>query len=181
MSPLKQQRGSTLIVALIMLVLLTLIAVSAINSTTSSIQVVGNAQFREEAGAVAQQAIEQVISSNFTTNIPQVVTPISVDINKDGKADYTGQVDAPVCTSEIALTNNQLNPFNAADSPCISSGQATTSGIVGASGVVATTQSWCYRQSWDIKSTVADSNTGANTTVHQGVYIRIPVGTAICS
>lgn len=176
MSPVRQQRGSTLIVALIMLVLLTLIAVSAINSTTSSIQVVGNAQFREEAGAVAQQAIEQVISSNFTIN--PVSSPISVDINNDGHADYTGQVDAPTCASSISLTNNQLNPFNPADQPCLSSGQAINTGIVGASGVVSTSQSWCYRQSWDIKSTVADSNSGANTAVHQGVYIRVPTGTA---
>jgi len=48
--------------------LLTLIAISAMNSTTSSIQVVGNAQFREEAGAAAQQGIESIISSNFTIN-----------------------------------------------------------------------------------------------------------------
>jgi type II secretory pathway pseudopilin PulG len=177
MSPLKQQRGSTLIVALIMLVLLTLIAVSAINSTTSSIQVVGNAQFREEADAVAQQAIEQVISSNFT--VAPAASSLPVDINHDGKIDYTAQVDTPVCTSSIALTNNQLNPLKfSADQPCLSSGQSNMSGIVGASGVVATTQSWCFKQSWDIKSTVADSNTGANTTVHQGVYLRVPLGTA---
>lgn len=176
MSPIKHQRGSTLIVALIMLMLLTLIAVSAINSTTASIHVVGNAQFREEAGAVAQQAIEKVMSSNFT--IAPVPSVISVDINNDGTVDYKGQVDTPVCTSSITLTNNQLNVFSATDSPCISSGQSTNSGIVGASGVVATTPSWCYKQTWDIKSTVSDSNTGANSIVHQGVFIRVPTGTA---
>src|SRR5450759_2379551 len=67
MNLLHKQRGSTLLVALIMLVLLTLIAVSAINSTTSSIQVVGNAQFQQEANAAAQKAIEIVLSnSNFS-------------------------------------------------------------------------------------------------------------------
>ena len=176
MSPIKHQRGSTLIVALIMLVLLTLIALSAINSTTASIQIVGNAQFREEAGAVAQQAIENMISSDFTS--APVSAPISVDINNDGKPDYTGNVNTPVCTSSITLTNNQLNPFSAIDSPCISSGQSTNAGMVGASGVIATTPSWCYKQTWDIRSTVADSNTGANTAVHQGIFIRVPTGTA---
>jgi type II secretory pathway pseudopilin PulG len=170
----KHQRGSTLIVALIMLVLLTLVAVSAINSTSSSIQIVGNEQFRQEAGAVTQQAIENVISTNFT--VAPASAPISVDINNDGKADYTGQVNAPTCTSSIPLTNGQLNPFSAIDSPCISSGQSTTTGIMGASGVVATAQSWCFKQSWDIKANVVDSN-GTNTTVHQGVFIRVPTGT----
>ena len=170
----KHQRGSTLLVALIMLVLLTLVAVSAINSTSSSTQIAGNQQFRQEADAVAQQAIEKVISTNFTA--APVSVPISVDINNDSKADYTGQVDVPTCTSSIPLTNGQLNPLSAIDSPCISSGQSTSTGIVGASGVVATAQSWCFKQSWDLKSNVVDSN-GTNTTIHQGVFIRVPTGT----
>ena len=174
MSLNQQQRGNTLLVALIMLMLLTLIAVTAINSTSSSIQVVGNAQFREEADAVAQQAIEQVMSNNFAA--APVSSVISVDINKDGKADYTGQVETPVCTSSIALTNNELNPFDSSDKYCLSSGQSTTTGIVGASGVQPITQSWCYRQSWDIKATVNGSN-GSNATIHQGVFTRVPVGT----
>lgn len=177
MSPVKSQRGSTLMVALIMLVLLTLIAVSAINSTSTSIQMVGNAQYREESTAVAQQAIEQMISSNFTAAPASAV--ISVDINNDGTADYTGQVAVPTCTSSIALTNNQLNPLtNPADQSCLSSGQMTTTGIKSVSGVSATSQSWCFKQTWDLSSTVSDSRTGANTTLHQGVYVRVPTGTA---
>ena len=174
MSPIKHQRGSTLIVALIMLVLLTLIALSAINSTTASIQIVGNAQFREEAGAVAQQAIERMISSDFTS--APVSAPISVDINNDGKPDYTGNVATPVCTSSITLTNNQLNPFSAIDSPCINTGQSLDTGSEGASGVISTSPSSCFKQTWDIQSTVSDNNTGASTIVHQGVFIRVPVG-----
>jgi len=171
----KSQQGSTLMVALIMLVLLMLVAVSAMNSTTASIQIVGNAQYRDESSAVAQQAIEQMISSNFT--VAPTSSVIAVDINNDGADDYTGQVETPTCTSSISLTNNQLNPLNSADLSCVSSGQAQNAGILGASGVQAITQSWCFKQTWDITSTVTDSKTGANTTVHQGVYIRVPTGT----
>ena len=176
MNQIKQQRGSTLMVALIMLVLLTLIAVSSINSTTSSIQVVGNAQFREEASAVAQQAIERMISNNFTA--APVSAVISVDINNDGKADYIGQVNVPTCTSSIALTNAQLSPLTvAADKFCVSSGQPTQTGIVGASGVISTAQAWCLKQTWDLSATAADSNSGATSTIHQGVFIRVETGT----
>jgi len=161
----KQQHGSTLLVALIMLVLLTLVAVSAINSTTSSIQMVGNAQFREEANAVAQKAIEQVISTNFT--IAPASSTVSVDINSDGQADYIGQVDVPLCTSSVELT----------DGSCASSAVIRGGAIVGASGVLKTTQLGCYKQTWELKSTVADSRTGANATVHQGVFLRVPTGT----
>ena len=83
----RQQHGSTLLVALIMLVLLTLVAVSAINSTTSSVQMVGNAQFREEANAAAQQAIEQVLSTPDFMTTPPVAQ--NIDVNRDGTADYT--------------------------------------------------------------------------------------------
>lgn len=168
-----QQRGSTLMVGLIMLILLTLMAISAMNATTSSIQIVGNAQFREEAKAAAQQAIEGVISSDFTTN--PVASVVTVTI---GAASYTVEVEAPTCTSSVGITNGELNPDIAADRNCMASSQETNSGIVGASGeVVATAASWCYKQKWDIRATVNDANTGANVALHQGVYTRVPAGT----
>lgn len=169
-----KQRGSTLLVALVMLVLLTLIALSAMNATTTSIQVVGNSQFREEAGAAAQQAVEGVISSDFT------VLPVSsVTVVSFGAASYTAQVEAPTCTSSVGLTNGELDPDVAADAVCLGSGAASNTGIVGAAGTVAASaQSWCYKQNWDIRATVADTNTGANTAMHQGVFTRVPAGTA---
>lgn len=171
---LHRQRGSTLLVSLIMLILLTLIALSAMNATTTSIQVVGNAQFREEANTAAQQAIENIISSNFTAS--PAASSVAVTF---GVANYTVQVETPTCTSSIGLTNSQLNSAIAADAACLGSGAATQTGIMAASGVLAPmAQSWCYQQNWDIRATVADSNTGASTAVHQGVFTRVPAGTA---
>ena len=169
-----EQHGSTLIVALIMLMLLTLMAISAMNSTTLSIQVVGNAQFREEANAAAQQGIESIISNNFTVN-PAASTVAVVF----GAATYTAAVSTPACISSLELTNADLDATNANDVPCFSSGAATNTGImISGVGATSTGQSWCYQQKWDIQATVADSNTGANTTVHQGVALRVPAGTA---
>lgn len=169
-----KQRGSTLLVALIMLMLLTLIAISAMNSTTTSIQVVGNAQFREEAGAAAQQGIESIISSNFTLNPAASNVPVTF-----GVATYTAAVSTPDCISSVPVNPLTLNPNSAADAACIGSATASNTGMV-TSGVVGTStgQTWCYDQQWDIPATVADSNTGANTTVHQGVAIRVQTGTA---
>lgn len=169
-----KQQGSTLIVALVMLMLLTLMAISAMNSTTSNIQVVGNAQFREEASAAAQQGIESVISSNFT--VSPAASAVAVAF---GAATYAAQVEAPTCISSIGLTNNELNPDNAVDAVCLGSGAATNTGTV-TSGVAptSTAQSWCYDQKWDIRATVSDANTGANTAVHQGVSMRVPAGTS---
>lgn len=170
---LHKQRGSTLLVALVMLVLLTLIALSAMNATTTSIQVVGNAQLREEANAAAQQAIESVISNNFTA--APAASSVAVTF---GAANYTVNVDTPTCTSSLGLSNDMLNPLIAADAVCLGSATAVNTGIM-VSGVAAapTGQSWCYQQNWDIRAAVSDSDTGANTAVHQGIFTRVPAGT----
>lgn len=173
MTLLHKQRGSTLLVALVMLVLLTLIALSAMKATTTSIQIVGNAQIREEANTAAQQAIEGVISSNFTA--APAASSVAVAF---GAANYTVHVDTPTCTSSLNLTNAMLNPAISADAACLGSGAATNTGIM-ISGVAAapTGQSWCYQQNWDVSASVSDSNTGSSTTVHQGVFTRVPAGT----
>ena len=168
MTTLYKQRGSTLLVALVMLMLLTLVALSAMNASTTSIQVVGNAQFREEANAAAQQAIEGVISSNFTASPASFVEPA----NTVGTP-YISNVD---CKSTVPIINSELDASNPADTVCLSSGSLQNTGVMNASGVISTTQSWCYQQTWEVNATVNDSGTGANTSVHQGVSLRVPAG-----
>lgn len=177
MSARNKQRGATLIIGLVMLVVLTLLVISAIRSSNTNLRIVGNMQRQEEVSTAAQQATEQVISSNFTTNpVSQV---IAVDINMDGTADYTANVN-PACTGSIAVTNADLNPANAADAPCISSGTAQQTGLM-VSGVPGAGtfagQSWCYLQQWDLQANVTDGNTGAIATTVQGVSLRVPAGT----
>lgn len=143
----KRQRGSTLLVALIMLVLLTLIALSAIKSTTSSIQVVGNAQFREEAKAAAQTAIENVMSTGGFKTTPPAAQ--NIDVNQDGTADYTVTfAPAPSCLSAKAVAAGDAN----VPAVCASS--------IGAI---------CFWTTWDIRAVVSDAQTGASVVLHQGV------------
>lgn len=180
--PSSTQRGSTLLVGLIMLILLTLMAISAMNATTSGLQIIGNAQFREEATAAAQQAIERVISSNFTLNVANSSSNTSSGATSStvsfGAASYNVQVETPVCTSSVAITNGELNPAVAADQNCLGSGQYNGPTRVDPDGKpIPTAASWCYKQKWDIRATVDDPNTGANIALHQGVYMRVPVGT----
>ncbi len=172
-----RQRGSTLVIGLVMLVVLTLLVLSAIRSSNTNMRIVGNMQSQEETATAAQQAIEQVLSANFTSN--PVAQTVTVDINNDGTADYTANVSAPVCTGSLSLTNNNLDPTNPDDASCISSGTAQNTGMM-VSGVVATStsQSWCYLQQWEVQAQVNDTRTGATATSHQGVSMRVPAGTA---
>jgi type II secretory pathway pseudopilin PulG len=170
-----RQRGATLIVALIMLVVLTLLSISAIRSSSTNLRIAGNMQMVGEATAAAQQAIETIISGNFTTAPASSVIP--VDINGNGTTDYTANVAVPECTGSVPLKNAELDKNNANDLPCFSSSTASNTGLIYASGVPAVTgMSWCYAQQWDVAAQ-ATSPTGADVTIHQGVSLRVPAGT----
>jgi Tfp pilus assembly protein PilX len=172
--PLKhKQRGSTLLVALVMLVVLTLLVLSAIRSSNTNLRIAGNMQMQGEAAAAAQQSIEQVLSSNFTAN--PVSSVINVDINNDGTNDYRADVAKPACSGSRALLNT--DPSIPLD--CISSSSASNTGIMSASGIPVTTgQSWCFKQQWDVQTQATSlTGTGADVTIHQGVSLTVPAGT----
>jgi Tfp pilus assembly protein PilX len=177
MSHLKyKQRGVTLIVALVMLVVLTLLVISGIRSSNTNLRIAGNMQMQGEATAAAQQAIEQILSSNFTAS--PVASVIQVDINNDGVFDYTAAVSAPSCSGSVALANANLSMSDPNDVPCFSSSTNSNTGIMFASGTPTTTgQSWCFQQQWDV-GTTATGATGANVETHQGVSLRVPAGTS---
>ena len=167
-----RQSGSTLIVSLVLLVMLTLFVVTVINTTNVNSRIAGNMQAQTEAQAAAQQGIEQTISTNFTTN-PQPAT-IAVDINNDGKTDYTANVAQPACTAIIPIKQVELDYKNPLDQPCFGSGAVGSAGIV---GVGSGGDSLCATSNWDVSSGVTDAATGANVAVHQGVQVRVLVGT----
>lgn len=144
------QRGATLIVGLIMLVLLTLVVTSAFMLSTGNLRAVGNMQFRDEAIAAASLAIEEVVSTDFTA-APKSAA-VDVDIDQNGKVDYTVNVQTPVCV-QVSL---------APPDP------STLSGVT--SNVATSTD---FNTVWDIKAVVNDSTTGAAVTIWQGVRKRM--------
>lgn len=103
------QRGSVLIISLVMMLMLTLIAVSAIQTTTGMLQIVGNAQFREEAIAAGQQTIDRLLGSISASTTGGIITKAGelnsgtngcADITGDGTCDYAVRLDPlPVCLS----------------------------------------------------------------------------------
>lgn len=155
-----KQRGSTLLVALVMLVLLTLIALSSMNATTTSIQVVGNAQFREEANAAGQKAIENVISSSAFQATPPAAQ--NIDANGDSVMDYTVTfTPAPSCVSYVPVAAGETNV------------PAVCYGSVG---------NLCYWTVWDITAVVTDLHgSGATATLHQGVRTIAGLNAALAS
>jgi hypothetical protein len=149
-APLRAQRGSALIVGLIMLVLITVMVTSAFTMSTTNLQSVGNMQFRDEAIAAANKATEQVLSSPFFT-APAAQT-INVDLNNDGTTDYEVEFDAPTCVG---------------DTPIVIAGSAPSSVTLPPSfGLPANT---FHQTVWDLNARVIDPVSGASVRVRQGV------------
>ncbi|HCU54447.1 MAG TPA: pilus assembly protein [Gammaproteobacteria bacterium] len=158
------QRGATLITALIMLVVLTLLVLSAIGSSTTNLRIAGNSQIQEEVIAAAQQGIEVMMSNDFTGN--PAASSVGVDINNDGQNEYTANVSNPTCNGTQTLKAN--DPIIASIPNCRKGNKFDLND---------NSTSDCELQQWDMSSTVSDTRSGANITVHQGIGTLVLVGT----
>jgi len=176
-TPLRNQRGATLLVALIMLVLLTIFAISSLNTANTNLKVVGNMQAKAEATNIAQEAIESALSTTqFITNPANALlspcgapNTLCADINSDGTTDYTTVLSpAPHCVTVKPIKNSELNLSSTEDLGC-SAGQSQQFGVAGA----VTGDSLCSNTVWEVRAVTTGANSGASVTITQGVGMRV--------
>ena len=146
------QNGAALVIGLIMLVLITLMLITALNLGTTNFRAVANMQYRSEAVAAANKAIEQVMSTPFTA-APAAET-VNVDIDNDADTDYEVQVAVPQCI--------YAQPAFGADPSSLSL-------------PVSMSASSTWNTVWDLDatSTDADNIVGANARVRAGVRVLL--------
>ncbi len=180
----RAQRGSTLVVSLIMLTLLTILAMATLNIGRGSLQAGANAQARAVTQAATQQVINQVISNRTFAESPTGVLDNSncppamnapansrcVDVNGDGKTVVLVRLSpAPRCIQMRPIPTSELNLLDTEDLGCTQGMNNQSSGIVGA-GAMA---SLCARTLWEITAVGSDPVTGAQSTLVQGVSMRV--------
>jgi hypothetical protein len=186
---MRRQRGTTLIVALIMLVLLTLFAVSSMNTANTNLRVVGNMQEKNEALAATQQVLESVISTPQFISNPANAVPMPcgqankacTDVTGDGVPEFTTTLlgpDAaapaqPTCITVSPIKNQNLTLTDPEDLGC-ASGQQQQFGVAGA----VTGDSLCANTVWELRARTVSENTGATVTVTQGVGVRVSADAA---
>lgn len=155
MPPAPTQRGAALAVSLIMLVVITLVVVGAYTMSSVNSKAVGNMQTRDEAIAAGNEAIERLISSDFT-QAPQP-QGYNIDVNNDGRDDYQVNFVTPVC-----LRGSRLPAINPPPS-------SLSLGV--AFNVVAAN---FFRTLWELVANVTDlSGTGGSVRIHQGVIVLV--------
>ncbi len=185
----RRQRGSTLVVSLIMLTLLTLLALVTLNFGRGSLQVGANAQARAVTQAAAQQVINQVISNRTFAESPNNVLDNSrcppalaapanstcVDVNGDGKTMVVVRLSpAPRCVQVRPIPTSELNLLDSEDLGCTQGMSNQTSGIVGGGGMA----SLCATTLWEITAVGSDPLTGAQSAPVQGVSMRVSTDSA---
>ncbi len=171
-----RQRGSALIVSLIMLLLISLLAVTAFRLANANLEIAGNMQARQAAMAAAQGAIEQVVSSDQFTVTPNNAIPnpcgapntTCTDVNGDGIPDITVVVKL-VCLGIQPIPVSALNFSNSNDAGCLV-GASQGFGVAGS----ANNNSMCANSVWDTQATASDTVTNATYVIHQGTAVRVP-------
>jgi Tfp pilus assembly protein PilX len=146
---LGRQRGVTLLVSLVMLVILTLFAIAGFNLSSVNLKVAGNFQAQKAMDAVAQQALEQVITT--TTAFSLTPTSQTVCVNGTGggcTGGYQVAVDAPRCNYAV-----------------------TAKGYTKKIGELTPEDT-----DWEVRAVVTDSVTSARSAIVQGVRIRMLSG-----
>jgi len=179
-SSVVSQRGTALIVSLIMLLLITILAVTAFRLGKSNMQIVGNIQQRNQLIAAAQYAVNTTISSVQFVATPGSPVPnpcigtstVCVTAAGATTSSGTGEIDVtvtPSCDSIQPIPVTALNFADPNDAGCLV-GTGQNFGLAGASS----NASMCSNSVWNIHAAAQDSVTGATASVDEGAGVRVP-------
>jgi Tfp pilus assembly protein PilX len=149
MKSLTTQRGTALLVSLIMLVVLTLFAISAISTSIVNLKIVGNVQVEKTMSESVQQAIEQFLSNPANFSTPPT-TATTVNINSGTMNDATVTVSPPTCLGSTPAAGYSLT-FPLAPQDTV----------------------------WEVQANVTNAATGATEEARQGVKVRLPAASCI--
>lgn len=155
---IRQQRGAALVVSLIMLVLITLMVITALNLGSSNFKAVSNTQFRDEAVAAANVAIEDRLSSTFDQtpdangNLPTTTT--LVDLNGDD-TDPTDDYSVDVTPTCIGASRDTFAQPSSVELPPEMTVPSTWNTV------------------WDIAAEITSAETGASVVIRSGARVLL--------
>jgi len=170
-----------MIVGLILLMLVTVLALTTLNLGKSSLQIVGNMQWRKQVISAAQEAIDDAISTTRLFLNPDaiylapcggVANTKCIDMTGDGNADVTVQLTpTPTCVKAQVFKNASinLNLNDPNDQACVLS-TSQTFGISGAQ----IANSLCSDTVWQVRAQATDNTTQTAIAVAEGVAVRVP-------
>jgi Tfp pilus assembly protein PilX len=154
---LQAQRGATLVMGLILLAVLMLTVTVSFMMSNNNLKSISNMQFRAEAAAAADAAVEKLISTDAIFR-----KPVATTIPADADADAYGMavsIDAPKCMRSVEIEAG-------------SSADATPTFYQ--EGNLNLTAQGYMETYWDIHTKVTNVETGSLVEVYQGIMIVLP-------
>ena len=168
----RTQRGSTLIIALVILMLLMIHSLASFTAADTQLRNVGALQVRQEAQSAAQLAIAGVLgSSAFVAGslASPYTSSVDIDVDGDGNPDYRVSL-AVTCSGARAVASIPIPSQNEDDAACLAG--ATVSGDIP-----------CADTNWNIRASATAASgalqAGSSTEIHQGVSMRLESGDAL--
>jgi hypothetical protein len=181
------QNGSVLLVAMIFLILFSLVAASVYRGSVTSVQAIGNMQWRTESINAANDAIDKLISDPATfTNATAIgaalaATPLTFDVNGDGVSDVKIKFlnpAGPECKRLVVIPSSDLDVDKPEDVACMASGALSNTGLGvttgGGTAGIASVGSLCSNVEWSLTVQAVDQVTNTTVNVVQGVGVRVP-------
>jgi hypothetical protein len=177
-------------------------ALAVYRGSLTSAQVIGNMQWRNEAIASANVAIDSLLSSARIATEADDVTlevntaPFQYDANADGKTDVTVNFPpvtldgltrpGPRCLRAAPVPVAKLDPDKEEDAGCFVSSSAGGLAVEGAGGTSAisgsSAVSLCSNSEWTMTVRATDPTTNTNVDVVQGFAVRVPtVAIPVCN
>lgn len=157
-----KQRGSVLIVSLLLLIVMTVLGVSAINMTSTDLRIAENTQQQMEAETAVQEAIERVMSyfenfdiddNGYDSNPTVTVSGVKTQLDSSTLAINGRNV---VVQSRVCLQSRPDEGDSIREKA--PTGDYTTGKFI---------------KIWEIEASHSDPVSGAQVTLHQGVKLRM--------
>lgn len=160
----RSERGSVLLVTMVFLLIFGVIAASIFRSSQTSVQAIGNMQWRTQAIDAANLYIARILSTPTDINNALTLDLFPADSIIDGITVSTDDFD---CTFTQRLETENIDPDNSDELACLNSEL-----VLGGS--------FCERVNFSLVVTASDPTTGANVRIEQGGSV-IAVGPAVCN
>jgi hypothetical protein len=164
-----KEQGSVLLVTMVFLLLFAIVATTVFRGSQTSVQAVGNMQWRTEAINASNEVVANILSDNvFITNalthgMKSTASPngkFSTDVNGDGTPDISVNIDSIVCSYFAEVKQEDLDPDNPADLACMNSGNMPAA-------------TFCSEVQFSVLLTATDPVSAASVQIEQGVGVRV--------
>jgi hypothetical protein len=170
------EQGLVLLTTMVFLLLFAIVATTVFRGSLTSIQAVGNMQWRTEAVNASNEVVANILSDYAGFIQPALTyglmatgttgTAFYSDVNGDGKADILVTVDAIECSYVSAVKQEDLNPDKPEDLACMNSANMHSS-------------TFCSEVQFAVLLNATDPVSAANVQMEQGIGVRV-TGVELC-